>query len=192
MALLRVPTDHASFGIALSFANPGDTIRILAGYAVTESVTVNDDSLIIEGLTTFAGLTLTLGAGISAVTLTGTTPFNVIDNGGANSLTMDAGSQRATVTGGIDSVTIGLGGTADTDRLTVDWSGTTGNVTGGFVSYSGAQVDNDAYGTFYNSNGLDQVGFSGVEAFDVRTGSGNDSFTTSATTRFPPALATTL
>ena len=115
MAILEVPGVHLTIAAAMAAASPSDTINLAAGYG-PEVVTVTVSNITITGPADATGIDLTIGAGVTGLTLGGTAPINVTDSGTADTITGNAGDNVITVTGGIDTVDGGLGD----DRLVVD------------------------------------------------------------------------
>jgi Ca2+-binding RTX toxin-like protein len=167
MAILSVgPTStYPTIADAMAAAGPGDIILLEAGYS-NEIATVLQDGLAFDGGASSTGIVLQLGNGISSVTLLGTAPINVLDDGGdGNTIIGNDGDNVVTVSGGADSVSGGLG----QDRLVVDYRATSGAVTGNSTT------------NFADAGGLGQVTINGgFEDFTILTGSGDDSITTGA------------
>ncbi len=175
MAIIRVPTDFPSIQAALDAAANGDTVEIEASFASASSATITQDNLTIVGLTATSGIVLTLDAGVSDVTISGTTDFVLVDNAQGNSIATGAANDVVQVAGGNDTVGMELGA-ADDDHLIVDWAATTGDVTGGYLTYQTTIPEGDILGAFYNTQAGYRVDFEGVERFTIFSGSGNDSF----------------
>ena len=112
-------------------------------------------------------LTLTTGAGNDVIT-TLTAFF-------ADTLTTGAGNDTVTIAGGKDVVDLGTG----TDTLIVDWSAVTdyGLATFSFTGNLAAGYGGSYYASpdYAERNRLD---FAGVEKFDVKTGTQNDTIVT--------------
>jgi Ca2+-binding RTX toxin-like protein len=156
--------EFETIAAALVAADPNDTILLESGYA-NETVTVTKGGLIIEGDETSTGIVLHLARGISSVNLAGSAPITLLDASDANAIVGNAGSNRITVTDGADSVDGGLG----IDRLVVDYSLSTGAVTGTLSSVAeagGTRLVTITAGTF--------------EHLTILTGSGADTITTGA------------
>ena len=202
MAIISVPTDHATIAAAVAAANPGDTIVIEPGYTTAETVSVGVNNLTVDAQSSQTGNVFNLGSGVTQfttagstrVTVNGSTDANTLTSGAASDVlsggdgadTMTAGSGSDSVYGGAgdDRAVIGVGatyanmgteGATDFDRLVLNWSGIAANVTGGHYSYQGDA--SDSYGDFYTSDSSSTQSFLGVDEFDVTTGSGNDAFT---------------
>lgn len=182
MPTLLVPTSHPSLAQAIAAASPGDTIIIEAGYATVESVTVDKNNLTIDGQAGFGGTELTLAAGVTTLSLPGPMPFTVYGNAANNVVSSAAtdvsvfggdGSDIGQFEAGNSTLNAGEQGDTDLDRLVIDWSDSTGQVTAGYYSYGGHV--SDAYGWFSNTQGGYYNGFSGVEEFNVTSGSGDDT-----------------
>ena len=92
--------------------------------------------------------------------MTGTTPFNAVDNAGDNTINGNDGNNIITVTNGIDTV---LAGAGTGDVLVINY----GSDTGDFSMFGGGSVITDGVDT--------SVTFSNdVERFNATFGSGND------------------
>jgi Ca2+-binding RTX toxin-like protein len=159
MAVLLVPTNFATIQLAIAAALAGDTIQVEAAYVTAESVNVTVNNLIFDGLTTQTGITLTLGAGIASLTMTGTTDFIAVDNAGNNVITGNSGNNAITVSAGSDTVN---GGAGIDDVLVINYGADTDN-----FSMNGAAVITD----FTNTS----VTFANIERFNATFGSGNDT-----------------
>lgn len=159
-AVLNVGPDetYATIAAAMAVANAGDQILLEAGYG-NEDALVTVNNLFVNGTSSSMHVDLTLGAGIDTVTLLGSAPIDVFDNGGNDTITGNAGANLIEVTGGVD-VAHGGGGT---DRLFVDYSNATLSVIGTAVNVS--------------DGGTHAVTFDGFENFTIYTGSGADSIT---------------
>ncbi len=122
--------------------------------------------------------TITAGQGANSVTggndadtiTTGSGSDTILSGTGADTIVAGAGNDFITVRGGADDVKAGPG----TDLLTVDYSATITNVSGGITGgdFAGGYVGHLA------DLVAATVDFAGVENFSVTTGSGNDSITT--------------
>jgi Ca2+-binding RTX toxin-like protein len=157
MATLLVPFPYATIADALADAVAGDEIVLSAGYG-PETVTVTVSNVTITGPVTAAGIDLTIGAGVTGLTLTGDAPINVTDSGGSDTITGNDGDNTITVTGGVDTV---AGGAGD-DQLVVDYSSSTVAITVTATTVSG---------------GGDSVSYTGFENYTMLTGSGIDTIT---------------
>ena len=160
-AILNVGPDetYATIAAAMGVANAGDQILLEAGYS-NENALVTVNNLFIDGTNSSTHIDLTLGSGIDTVTLQGNAPIRVVDNGGNNTITGNAGANFIEVSGGID-VAHGGGGM---DRLFVDYSNATLSVIGTAVNIT--------------DGGGHAVTFDGFENFTIFTGSGDDTITT--------------
>jgi Ca2+-binding RTX toxin-like protein len=159
-AILNVGPDetYATIAGAMGAANAGDQIVLEAGYSNENAlVTVND--LFIDGTHSSMHIDLTLGAGIDMLTLQGNASIDVVDNGGNDTITGNAGDNVIEVTGGIDVAHGGLG----TDKLFVDYSNATLSIIGTAVNIT--------------DGGGHAVTFDGFENFTIYTGSGDDTIT---------------
>lgn len=165
MSTLRVGphSTYPTISAAMMVAGPNDSIILEPGYA-NEVVTVTQSGLIIDGGSDSKGIVLHLGAGVSALSLTGAAPISVLDSADANSILGNAGDNLITVTDGADAVNGGLG----IDRLIVDYrlatGAVTGNSTSAFSEAGGSRLVTITDGTFEN--------------FTILTGSGADTITT--------------
>jgi len=159
-AILNVGPDetYATIAAAMGVANAGDQILLEAGYS-NENALLTVNNLFIDGTNSSTHIDLTLGSGIDTVTLQGNAPIRVVDNGGNNTITGNAGANFIEVSGGID-VAHGGGGM---DRLFVDYSNATLSVIGTAVNIS--------------DGGGHAVTFDGFENFTIFTGSGDDTIT---------------
>jgi Ca2+-binding RTX toxin-like protein len=157
MATLLVPSSYATIADALAVAVSGDEIVLLAGYG-PEAATVTVSNVTITGPVTAAGIDLTIGAGVTGLTLTGDAPINVTDSGSSNTITGNDGDNTITVTGGIDTVDGGAGN----DHLVVDYS-----LSAVAITVTAATV----------SGGGDSVSYTGFENYTILTGSGIDTIT---------------
>ncbi len=130
-AVLNVGPDetYATIAAAMGVAVAGDQIELEAGYS-NENALVTVDNLFIDGTRSSTNIDLTLGAGISTVTLQGHASINVVDNGGNNTITGNMGDNLIEVSGASTSAHGGLG----TDRLFVDYSNATLSVIGTAVN----------------------------------------------------------
>jgi Ca2+-binding RTX toxin-like protein len=149
---------YATIAAALKVAHASDTISLEAGYR-NESVSVNVNDLSVTGAGSSTGIHLTLGAGITAITLQGSAPINVTDNSGANTIAGNGGANVISVSGGADVVHGGGG----KDTLIVKYDTTTSDVIGSSVNIS--------------DGGTHSVTYDGFENFRIATGSGNDTIT---------------
>ena len=167
MAILTVgPTStYPTIAAAMAVAAAGDTVVLEAGYS-NETAIVTQTGMTVTGDATSTGIVLQLGAGVATFALGGTAPINVLDALDGDAITGNDGDNVITVTGGADSVN-GGGGTGD--RLVVDYSGTTGAVTGDSTS-NFADASNSSIVTITG----------GFEHFTILTGSGADTLTTGA------------
>jgi hypothetical protein len=182
MSTLAVPTTHVSILDAMAVAIPGDIIVLGAGYG-PEAVIVTVDNITINGPDAAAGIELTIGSGVTGLTLTGDAPINVMDSGTADTIIGNAGDNTITVTGGIDTVDGGAGddiikdsggagaaaGGAGHDRLIMDFSASAAAVTNTAADIAGTYA-----GVFGGTT------YSGVEEFHVTGGSSADIITTGA------------
>ncbi len=82
----------------------------------------------------------------------------------------NGGDDRVTLRSGSDTVDLGAG----TDTLALRWGNATGDM------YYGPALGDLTYGSFtvFGGSEVMSVGFTGVERFDIESGSGNDAFTT--------------
>lgn len=160
MATLTVGSHstYATIAAALAAAQPLDTISLQSGYA-DESVTVDVNNIAITGQASSKNIDLTLGAGITAITLKGDAPIRVNDNSGNDTITGNSGANIVEVKSGADVVHGGLG----IDRLIVDYAATTSSVIGTSSNIT--------------DGGTHSVTFDGIENFTITTGSGNDTLT---------------
>jgi Ca2+-binding RTX toxin-like protein len=160
MAILTVGphSTYSSISAALVHAHASDTLSLEAGYR-NESVTVRVNDLSVTGASSSTGIHLTLGAGITAITLLGSAPISVTDNSGANTIAGNDGANVISVSGGADVVHGGGG----KDTLIVNYKTTTSDVIGSSVNIS--------------DGGTHSVTFDGFENFRIATGSGNDTIT---------------
>jgi Ca2+-binding RTX toxin-like protein len=167
MAILTVgPTStYPTIAAAMADAVLGDTVSLEAGYS-NETATVTQTGMTVTGDATSTGIVLQLGTGVATFTLGGTAPINILDAIDGDTIAGNDGDNVITVTGGADSVN-GGGGTGD--RLVVDYSGTTGAVTGDSTS-NFADASNSSIVTITG----------GFENFTILTGSGADTLTTGA------------
>lgn len=156
-------SQYATIAAAMIAAGPNDLIQLEFGYK-NETATVTHSGMTIFGGLTSTGIVLQLGAGISAFTLTGNAPINILDSSLGQNIVGNEGNNVVTVTDGADAVNGGLGH----DRLIVDYHLATGAVTGdstsNFTEAGGSRLVTITSGTF--------------EDFTVRTGSGADTITT--------------
>jgi Ca2+-binding RTX toxin-like protein len=159
MSTLSVPTIHASILDAMGFAFPGDIIVLADGYG-PETVTVTVDDITITGPDTAAGIELTIGSGVTGLTLTGDAPINVTDSGAADTIIGNGGDNTITVTGGVDTVD---GGAGD-DRLVVDYTSSDAVVTATTTTFTGGP-------------GTVGIVAGSIEDFTVLTGGGVDTIT---------------
>ncbi len=150
----HIPTIAA----ALTAAGTGDVILLEAGYG-NENATIGINGLSFDGGPSSTGVNLQLLTGVSAITLLGTAPINIVDGPDANSIVGNDGDNTISVSSGVDVVTAGNG----TDRLIIDYSAATASITGTLVNVS--------------DGGTHAVTFTGVENFTIKTGSGNDTVT---------------
>src|SRR5690606_24997814 len=125
-------------------AAASDTIRLADGYSNERAILTVQD-LTVLGDASSLNIDLVLGVGIFDVTLTGLADIDVWDNGGANNITGNRGSNSFRVSGGAD-VVLGGGGR---DLLLVNYAdsvtdviGTVGGITdGGTNSVTFQQVE---------------------------------------------------
>src|SRR5205085_2236046 len=112
----------------------------------------------------------------TTVSYSGVEHFTITTAGGDDNITTGdgddvvntaAGNSSLPVEGGQDNVTAGAG----TDRLTFDYSGASGNISGGPSSGDLA----GGYGGTYTNSVDTTVSFSGVEHFTITTAAGNDN-----------------
>jgi Ca2+-binding RTX toxin-like protein len=157
MAILLVPSSYATIADALTVAVAGDEIVLSAGYG-PEAATVTVSNVTITGPVSAAGIDLTIGAGVTGLTLTGDAPINVTDSNGDDTITGNDGDNTITVTGGIDTVDGGAGN----DLLVVDYSSSTGAITVTAIAVSG---------------GGDSVSYTSFDNYTILTGSGIDTIT---------------
>jgi Ca2+-binding RTX toxin-like protein len=104
--------------LASGLVVPGDTLALLSGYN-TEDATVGIENLTFSGDASNTGIALTVGAGIMAITLTGTAPIavtggnwsnrSITGNDGSNVLAGGGGNDSINGGGGDDTLTGGLG-----------------------------------------------------------------------------------
>jgi len=160
MAILTVgPTStFPTIAAAMAAAGTGDIISLEAGYG-NENAMVTVNGLSFDGGPSSTDINLQLASGISAITLLGTAPINVLDGPDANAVVGNDGDNIITVSSGVDVVTAGNG----TDRLIIDYSAATASITGTTVNVT--------------DGGTHAVTFTGVEDFTITTGSGNDTIT---------------
>ena len=160
MAILKVgPGEiYHTIAAAMAHAHAGDTISLDAGYS-HETTVVSVNNVSVTGSSSSAHIDLTLGAGISDLTLLGTAPIFVHDNSGNNVIMGNAGANTIEVSGGTDVVNGGGGN----DRLIVDYSTATSTITGTV----GGITD----------GGTNSVTFTHVRNETILTGSGNDTIT---------------
>ncbi len=160
MATLTVGphSTYASIAAAMAVAHASDTISLEAKYR-NENATVKVNNLFVTGGASSTGIHLTLAAGITAVTLLGNAPIDVVDNSGANTISGNAAANNITVSGGADVVHGGGG----IDTLIVKYATTTADVIGSSVNIS--------------DGGTHSVTYDGFENFTIDTGSGNDTLT---------------
>src|SRR6185369_6848942 len=105
MSILTVGphSTYATIAAALAVAHASDTLSLEAGYR-NETVTVGVNDLSVTGAGSSTGIHLTLGAGITAITLLGSAPISVTDNSGANTIGGNGGANVISVSGGADVV----------------------------------------------------------------------------------------
>jgi len=175
MPILTVgPTStYASISAAMPFALPDDTIVLQSGYSGEDAI-VDKTGLTVTGDATSVGITLRLGAGVQAITISGDAAINVFDSTTGNSTEANAilggsGNNVILVSGGVDAVNGGLG----TDTLFVDYAAANGAVTGdsttNFTDAGGGHTVTITDGTFENFNIV-----TGDFADTITTGDGND------------------
>jgi Ca2+-binding RTX toxin-like protein len=162
MSTLSVPSDFATIEAAMATAIPGDTIILAPDYG-PEIVTVTVSNITINGPVSATGIELSIGAGVTDLTLAGDAPINVTDSGTANTITGNDGDNIITVTGGIDTIDGGAG----VDRLVVDYSGSIGTVTATTTTFAGTP-------------GTVGIAAGSIENFTVLTGVGIDTITLTA------------
>jgi Ca2+-binding RTX toxin-like protein len=160
MTTFNVPNEFASILDAMIAASPGDTINLGQGYG-PEAVDVMVSDITITGPDTATGIELTIGAGVTGLTLGGDAPINVIDSGTDDTITGNDGDNTITVTGGIGDT---VDGGAGDDRLVVDYSSSTGVVTATTTTFTG-------------SPGTVGIAAGSIEHFTVLTGDGVDTIT---------------
>lgn len=102
-----------------SAASDGDRIVISGTIVGGEQATLTHNDLTVEGQTDDVGIVLTLGAGVTELTLAGNAPIEVVGNGLANIINGNDGANR--IVGGLGADT--LDGGAGDDVL-VDGGGT--------------------------------------------------------------------
>ncbi|MGK7868515.1 beta strand repeat-containing protein [Falsiroseomonas sp. E2-1-a20] len=166
MAILTVgPTStYASIADAMVDALAGDTLSIEAGYG-TETATISTNNLTVDGTATSTGIVLQLGAGVALFALTGDAPIAILDGPDGTDIVGNDGDNVITVSSGVDAVNGGAG----VDRLIVDYSLATGDVTGNSTSNF----------TEAGGGGRSVVITDGtIENFTVLTGAAADTLTT--------------
>jgi Ca2+-binding RTX toxin-like protein len=141
-----------------------DTVQVGDGHNLVNTG-LGDDSV----TTGDGGNTVNAGEGDNTVT-TGTGDDIVSSGGGNDTLNTAGGSDHVLVAGGIDTADTGTGH----DLLKVDYSHLATNVTG---SLSAGSVATGYSGLVADTAG-NSVSFSGVEHFQVTTGSGDDAVRT--------------
>jgi serralysin len=148
---------------AMLAANPADTIILEGGYS-NETATVTHSGMTVSGQITSTGIVLNLRTGVTAFTLTGAAPIDVVDASDGNAIVGNDGDNAITVTRGIDAVNGGLG----VDLLRVDYRSATGAITGNSTSNF-----SEAGGAGRSVTITDGT----FENFTVLTGSGGDTLT---------------
>lgn len=111
MATRNVPGSYPTIQAAVDAADPFDTIMVAAGYAGNESVSVTVNKLVFSAPFGIVGVSLTAGAGVSAITVSGDSAFKIFGNGLANTLT--GGNREDQLSGGARDDTLGGGGGSD-------------------------------------------------------------------------------
>src|SRR5471032_300432 len=102
MAILTVgPTStFPTIAAAMAAAGTGDIISLEAGYG-NENAAVTVDGLSFDGGPLSTDINLQLGTGISAITLLGTAPINVLDGPDANAIVGNDGDNIISVSSGV-------------------------------------------------------------------------------------------
>ncbi len=155
---------YSSIDKAMAHAGPSDTINLQSGYS-NETATVAHNNITIFGNAKSHDIALQLARGVSTLTLTGKAPIDIFDASDGNGIVGNAGNNRITVSGGVDSVDGGLG----VDRLIVDYRRAIGAITG------------DSTSNFTEAGGGGRtvtVTDGTIEHFTILTGSGADTITT--------------
>ena len=136
----------------------GQGANFIIGGKDADTITALDGGNVIDG-----------GDGTNVIT-SGGGDDTIVSGTGADTIVAGAGADQITVRGGADSVDAGPG----TDRLVVDYSAMTTNVSGGVT---GGNLSTGYVGHIADlvSN---LVNFQGTENFTITTGSGNDLVTT--------------
>ncbi len=149
--------DIIAAGDGANTVTAGQGANTITGGNDADTITALDGGNVIDGGN--GTNMLTSGAG-NDIILSGT---------GADTIVAGAGADVITVRGGADSVDAGAG----PDRLIVDYSAMTTNVTGGITggNLAGGYVGHIA------DLVASTVDFQGVETFTITTGSGNDTIT---------------
>ncbi|WP_321341261.1 DUF5801 repeats-in-toxin domain-containing protein [Breoghania sp.] len=135
----------------------------LVGTVTGESLTVTTDNLRIEGQADDTGNTLSLGGGVTTLTLLGDAPFDVIGNGSANVITGNAASNTIRGEGGDDTLDGGDG--SDIYQVSGRYHGAdTYQDTGSAADTDTVQAVSD--NTRIGLAGDFDAATSGIEAFD--------------------------
>ncbi|MDB5661661.1 MAG: calcium-binding protein [Cypionkella sp.] len=166
MALLTVGplSAYKSISAAMLEGGPADHI-VLEDHYSDEFAIVLYSGMTISGGATSVGITLQLASGVSTVTLAGLAPINVADADDGNNIVGNGGDNEISVSAGADAVNGGLG----EDRLTVNYSAATGNITG------------DSTSNFTEAGGggrMVTLTSGTIEHFTILTGTGADTITT--------------
>lgn len=155
---------YSSIKTAMAASQASDVINLESGYS-NENASVALNNMTLFGEATSTNIVVHLSQGVSTFTLTGDASINVDDSLGGNGIVGNAGNNRITVTGGVDSVDGGLG----IDRLVVDYRLAIGAITG------------DSTSNFSEAGGGGRtvtVTDGTIEHFTILTGSGADTITT--------------
>jgi Ca2+-binding RTX toxin-like protein len=161
MAAIDVPGDFDTIALALAAVDPNEpnTITLADGYG-PENVEISINDVTITGPASAEGIVLTVQDGITGLLLGGTAPINVFDSvGNDNTISGNDGDNTITVTGGLDTISGGLGD----DRAFIDYSqATTAPITGTASTISSS---------------LGTTAMSGFEHYSVLTGPSADTLT---------------
>ena len=102
MTIRNVPGTYATISAAVAASVSGDTIVVAASYAANESVVVTVDNLTFNVAPSLAGISLTAGAGVTTITLSGGASVPINGNNAANTLNGGTGTDYLYGNGGND------------------------------------------------------------------------------------------
>ena len=193
---------YATLQAAHDDASDGYRINI-AGTITNTSLTITEENLRIEGQADDTGNTFTLGSGVTALTLLGDAPFDIIGNNLANVINGNAGANNIrggkgndTIDGGAGNDTFLVSGTSEgrdtynggtgTDTIKALTNNTDIGILGDFSHAANSIEEIDANG----KSSIDVLGDNGANNWDftdvkltgdltITSGDGNDVVTAS-------------